>query len=51
MLLSLRWHNRGYAPYEVDACLQAAGLVAVESFDYGTGWSKWMCIAAIGVKL
>ncbi|MEM6519939.1 MAG: hypothetical protein AAF722_11495 [Cyanobacteria bacterium P01_C01_bin.70] len=37
MLLSLRWHNRGYAPYEVDECLQAAGLVAVESFDYGTG--------------
>ena len=50
VLLSLRWHNRGYAAHQLDACLQAAGLVAVESFDYGTGWSKWMCIAAIGVK-
>jgi SAM-dependent methyltransferase len=50
LLLSLRWHNRGYAAHHLDACLQAAGLVAVESFDYGTGWSKWMCIAAIGVK-
>ena len=50
LLLSLRWHNRGYAAHQLDACLQAAGLVAVESFDYGTGWSKWMCIAVIGVK-
>ena len=50
LLLSLRWHNRGYAAHQLDACLQAAGLEAVESFDYGTGWSKWMCIAAIGVK-
>jgi ubiquinone/menaquinone biosynthesis C-methylase UbiE len=50
LLLSLRWHNRGYASHQLDACLRAAGLVAVESFDYGTGWSKWMCMAAIGVK-
>ncbi|MEO1348530.1 MAG: class I SAM-dependent methyltransferase [Cyanobacteria bacterium J06635_15] len=50
LLLSLRWHNRGYASDQLNACLQAAGLEAVNSFDYGTGWSKWMCIAAIGVK-
>lgn len=50
VLLSLRWHNRGYASHQLEAYLQAAGLVAVESFDYGKGWSKWMCIAAIGVK-
>jgi SAM-dependent methyltransferase len=50
VLLSLRWHNRGYASHQLDACLQAAGLEAVRSFEYGTGWSKWMCIAAIGVK-
>lgn len=50
LLLSLRWHNRGYAAHQLDACLQAAGLQAVRSFDYGTGWSRWMCIAAIGVK-
>lgn len=50
LLLSLRWHNRGYAADQLDACLQAAGLEAVKSFDYGTGWSKWMCIAAIGMK-
>ncbi|MEM6435356.1 MAG: class I SAM-dependent methyltransferase [Cyanobacteria bacterium P01_D01_bin.115] len=50
LLLSLRWQNRGYAPHQLDAGLQAAGLEAVQSFDYGTGWSKWMCIAAIGVK-
>jgi len=50
VLMSLRWHNRGYASHQLDACLQAAGLEAVQSFDYGTGWSKWMCIAAIGVK-
>lgn len=50
VLLSLRWHNRGYTPHQLDAYLQAAGLEAVRSFDYGTGWSKWMCIGAIGVK-
>lgn len=50
VLMSLRWHNRGYAAHQLDACLQAAGLESVRSFDYGTGWSKWMCIAAIGVK-
>ncbi len=50
VLMSLRWHNRGYAPNQLDAFLQAAELEVVGSFDYGTGWSKWMCIAAIGVK-
>ncbi|MEL6384738.1 MAG: class I SAM-dependent methyltransferase [Cyanobacteria bacterium J06626_18] len=50
LLLSLRWHNRGYASDQLAACLQAAGLEAASSFDYGTGWLKWMCIAAIGVK-
>ena len=50
VLLSLRWQNRGYASHQLDAFLQAAGLDAVQSFDYGAGWSQWMCIAAIGVK-
>ncbi|MDB9527668.1 class I SAM-dependent methyltransferase [Oscillatoria sp. CS-180] len=50
LLLSLRWHNRGYASDQLNVCLQAAGLEAVKSFDYGTGWSKWMCIAAIAIK-
>ena len=50
VLMSLRWKNRGYASNQMDSFLQAAGLEAVRSFDYGTGWSKWMCIAAIGVK-
>ncbi len=50
VLMSLRWRNRGYAPNQLDSLLQAAGLEAVRSFDYGTGWSKWMCIATIGVK-
>ncbi|MEM8808362.1 MAG: methyltransferase domain-containing protein [Cyanobacteria bacterium P01_G01_bin.38] len=50
VLMSLRWQNRGYASNQLDAFLRAAGLEAVRSFDYGTGWSKWMCIAAIGVK-
>ncbi|MEM6432892.1 MAG: methyltransferase domain-containing protein [Cyanobacteria bacterium P01_D01_bin.115] len=50
LLLSLRWQNRGYAANQLDACLQAAGLEAVRSFDYGTGWSRWMCIAAMGIK-
>ncbi len=50
VLMSLRWKNRGYASNQLDSFLQAAGLEAVRSFDYGTGWSKWMCIAALGVK-
>ncbi|MGD1853356.1 MAG: class I SAM-dependent methyltransferase [Leptolyngbyaceae cyanobacterium] len=50
VLMSLRWQNRGYTANQLDAFLQAAGLEAVRSFDYGTGWSKWMCIAALGVK-
>ncbi|MGF1513751.1 MAG: class I SAM-dependent methyltransferase [Elainellaceae cyanobacterium] len=50
VLMSLRWHNRGYTSNQLDAFLQAAGLETVRSFDYGIGWSKWMCVAAIGVK-
>jgi ubiquinone/menaquinone biosynthesis C-methylase UbiE len=50
VLMSLRWHNRGYASHQLDACLKVAGLDAVRTFDYGTGWSRWMCIAAISVK-
>ena len=50
VLMSLRWKNRGYASNQLDSFLQAAGLEAVRSFDYGADWSKWMCIAAIGVK-
>lgn len=50
LLLSLRWQNRGYASHQLDAFLKAAGLEAVRSFDYGAGWSKWMCLAAVGVK-
>ncbi|MEM9450061.1 MAG: class I SAM-dependent methyltransferase [Cyanobacteria bacterium P01_E01_bin.6] len=50
VLMSLRWQHRGYASHQLDSFLRASGLEAVRSFDYGTGWSKWMCIAAIGVK-
>ncbi|NEQ43100.1 MAG: methyltransferase domain-containing protein [Leptolyngbya sp. SIOISBB] len=50
LLLSLRWQNRGYAANQLDAFLKTAGLETVRSFDYGAGWSRWMCIAAIGVK-
>ena len=50
VLISLRWQNRGYASHQLDSFLQAAGLEDVRVFDYGTGWSKWMCIAAIGIK-
>ncbi|MEM9005643.1 MAG: class I SAM-dependent methyltransferase [Cyanobacteria bacterium P01_F01_bin.86] len=50
VLMSLRWQNRGYAPNQLEAFLEMAGLEAVKSFNYGTGWSKWMCLAAIGVK-
>nr|WP_256995546.1 class I SAM-dependent methyltransferase [Halomicronema hongdechloris] len=50
VLMSLRWKNRGYTFNQLSAFLQAAGLETVRSFDYDTGWSKWMCIAAIGVK-
>lgn len=50
ILLSLRWRNRGYAAHQLDAFLRATGLEAVRLFDYGTGWSKWMCLGAIGVN-
>ncbi|MBT9316886.1 class I SAM-dependent methyltransferase [Leptothoe spongobia] len=49
-LMALRWQHRGYASHQLDFFLQAAGLEAVKSFDYGTGWSKRMCIATLGVK-
>jgi demethylmenaquinone methyltransferase/2-methoxy-6-polyprenyl-1,4-benzoquinol methylase len=50
VLMSLHWQNRGYTSHQLDYFLRAAGLEAVRSFDYGTGWSKWMCIATVGVK-
>ncbi|MEM9217265.1 MAG: class I SAM-dependent methyltransferase [Cyanobacteria bacterium P01_F01_bin.150] len=50
VLMSLRWQHRGYASHQLDSFLQAAGLEAVKSFDYGAGWSKRMCIAILGVK-
>ncbi|MGB3613893.1 MAG: class I SAM-dependent methyltransferase [Elainellaceae cyanobacterium] len=50
VLMSLRWKNRGYTSHQLDAFLQVTGLEAVTSFAYGAGWSKWMCIATIGVK-
>ncbi|MGD1862556.1 MAG: class I SAM-dependent methyltransferase [Leptolyngbyaceae cyanobacterium] len=50
MLLSLHWHNRGYAANQLNVCLRATGLEAVKSFDYGTGWSKRMCLATVGSK-
>ncbi|MGR3277318.1 class I SAM-dependent methyltransferase [Acaryochloris marina NIES-2412] len=49
-LMSLYWQNRGYTSHQLTSFLEASGLEAVRSFDYGTGWSQWMCIAAIGVK-
>lgn len=49
-LLSLRWHNRGYTANQLNSFLQTTEFEAVKSFDYGTGWSKWMCIATIAVK-
>lgn len=50
VLMSLYWQNQGYTSHQMDAFLQTMGLEAVRSFDYGTGWSKWMCLATIGVK-
>ncbi|MGB3493428.1 MAG: methyltransferase domain-containing protein [Elainellaceae cyanobacterium] len=50
VLMSLYWHNRGYTSNQLASFLQATGLEAVNSFDYGTGWSRWMCLAAVGVK-
>ena len=50
VLMSLRWQNRGYTSNQLDSFLRATGLKAVRSFDYGTGWSKWMCIAVIGIN-
>ncbi len=48
--MSLRWQHRGYTASQLDLLLQAAGLETRQSFDYGIGWSKRMCIAIIGVK-
>ncbi|NEQ51772.1 MAG: class I SAM-dependent methyltransferase [Leptolyngbya sp. SIO3F4] len=50
VLMALRWQNRGYASNQLAFFLQAAGLKSVRSFEYGTGWSKWMCLATIGIK-
>ena len=50
VLMSLYWHNRGYTSNQLASFLQATELEAVNSFDYGTGWSRWMCLAAVGVK-
>jgi len=50
VLMSLRWQNRGYASNQLDSFLRTSGLEAVRSFNYGTGWSKWMCIAVLGIK-
>lgn len=50
VLMSLHWHNRGYTSNQLASFLQATGLEAINAFDYGTGWSRWMCLAAVGVK-
>ena len=50
VLMSLHWHNRGYTSNQLASLLQVTGLEAVNAFDYGTGWSRWMCLAAVGVK-
>lgn len=50
VLMALRWHNRGYTANQLASLLQATGLKASNAFDYGTGWSRWMCLAAVGIK-
>ncbi len=50
VLMSLRWHNRGYTANQLVFFLQAAGLEAVSAFDYGAGWSRRMCLAVLGIK-
>ena len=40
VLMSLRWHHRGYEANQLDASLQEIGLEAVRSFDYDKGWSR-----------
>ena len=50
VLMSLHWHNRGYTSNQLASFLQATGIEAINAFDYGTGWSRWMCLAAVGVK-
>ncbi|MGB3292729.1 MAG: class I SAM-dependent methyltransferase [Phormidesmis sp.] len=49
-LMALRWQNRGYTANQLGSFLRSSGLEAVRSFSYGAGWSKWMCIAVIGIK-
>ena len=49
VLMSLRWHHRGYVANQLEAFLQEIGLEAVRSLDYGTSQSRWMCLATIGV--
>ena len=49
-LMSLRWQHCGYTASQLNLFLQAAGLENAKTFDYGTSWSKRMCIAITGVK-
>ena len=50
-LMSLHWYNRGYTANQLVSFLQAAGLESASAFNYGTGWSRRMCIAVLGTKL
>ncbi|MGD1864611.1 MAG: class I SAM-dependent methyltransferase [Phormidesmis sp.] len=50
-LMSLHWSNRGYSAKQLVSFLQAAGLESASAFNYGTGWSRRMCIAVLGTKL
>ena len=50
LLMSLRWQNRGYTSRQLVSFFQTVDLEEVASFDYGASWSRWMCLAAIGVK-
>lgn len=49
-LMSLHWHHRGYTVDQLGSLLQTTGFEAVSAFKYGTGWSRRMCLATIGVK-
>lgn len=50
VLMSLHWHHRGYTANQLVFCLQSAGLESVSAFEYGSGWSKRMCLAVLGIK-
>lgn len=49
-LMSLYWQHKGYTASQLNLFLQAARLKDTETFNYGTSWSKRMCIAIKGVK-